>query len=223
LVLPGVRAVSPTTLPRGTPFAPVVLRGTQQLSRAMRFEVAQLMTDRALWLEEWCPTCRVMPGARCRISWIRKTREAIPLHVARGWRTRRCPTCKAVPGEPCWTPSGCEASHTHQARLRLGRRELVSRESVWQALEAGGATMASVPFNGRAGRGGRVDRIVLHRLDRDGLVDVERWTGRDELCYALEAPVWDRFGSFAGQPPDRRDRRVDDRRSACGDRGPARR
>lgn len=32
------------------------------------------------------------------------------------------------------------------------------------------------------------------------LVDVERWTNRDELCYALEAPVWDRFGSFAGQP-----------------------
>jgi hypothetical protein len=31
-------------------------------------------------------------------------------------------------------------------------------------------------------------------------VDVERWTGRDDLCYALEAPIWDRFGSFAGQP-----------------------
>ena len=29
---------------------------------------------------------------------------------------------------------------------------------------------------------------------------VERRTGRVELCYALEAPVWDRFGSFAGQP-----------------------
>jgi hypothetical protein len=41
---------------------------------------------------------------------------------------------------------------------------------------------------------------VLSRLDRDELVDVERWIGRDELCYALEAPIWDRFGSFAGQP-----------------------
>ena len=81
-----------------------------------------------------------------------------------------------------------------------GRHELLSDESVWQELEARGATIATVPFSGRAGRGGRTDRIVLSRLDRDELVDVERWTGRDELCYALEAPIWDRFGSFAGQP-----------------------
>lgn len=40
----------------------------------------------------------------------------------------------------------------------------------------------------------------MSRVDRDQLVDIERWTGRDELCYALEAPVPDRFGSFAGQP-----------------------
>ena len=32
------------------------------------------------------------------------------------------------------------------------------------------------------------------------MVDVEQWSSRDELAYALEAPVWDRFGSFAGQP-----------------------
>jgi hypothetical protein len=76
----------------------------------------------------------------------------------------------------------------------------VSNESVWQALDARGATIATVPFRGRAGQGGRVDRIVLHRLEGDDLVGVERWTGRDELCYALEAPVWDRFGSFVGQP-----------------------
>ena len=131
---------------------------------------------------------------------MRKTREATPLHVARGWRARPCPTCRALPGDPCRRPSGREASHTHQARLRPARRELVSDESVWQELEGRGATVATVPFSGRAGRGGRVDRIVLHRLDGDELVDVERWTGRDELCYALEAPVWDRFGSFAGQP-----------------------
>ena len=62
------------------------------------------------------------------------------------------------------------------------------------------ATIATVSFSGRAGRGGRTDRIVLSRLDRDELVDVERLTRRDELCYALEAPIWDRFGSFAGQP-----------------------
>jgi hypothetical protein len=200
----------------------MALRGTNPLYVELRLEVAKLVSDRALRLEEWCPTCRVMPGARCRISWMRKTREATASHVARGWRVRPCPTCKALPGAPCRTPSGREASHTHQARLRPGRHELVSDESVWQELEARGATMASAPFSGRAGGGGRVDRIVLRRLD-DELVDVERWTSRDELCYALEAPVWDRFGSFAGQPPDRRDRCVDDSRSACGDRGSTRR
>jgi hypothetical protein len=158
------------------------------------------MSDRALWLDEWCPTCRAAPGARCRVHSLSKTRPPTPLHVARGWRARSCPTCKALPGEPCRTPSGREASRIHQARLRPGRRELLSGESVWQELEARGATVATVAFSGRAGRGGRTDRIVLSRLDRDELVDVERSTGRDELCYALEAPIWDRFGSFAGQP-----------------------
>jgi hypothetical protein len=71
---------------------------------------------------------------------------------------------------------------------------------VWRELEACGATIATVPFSGRAGRGGRVDRIVLSRRDGDELVDVERWSGRDEMCHALEAPGGDRFGSFAGQP-----------------------
>jgi hypothetical protein len=42
--------------------------------------------------------------------------------------------------------------------------------------------------------------IKLLRLQGEQLVEVERWTGRDELCYALEAPVWDRFGQFAGHP-----------------------
>jgi hypothetical protein len=159
------------------------------------------VSDRALWLEEWCPTCRVAPGSRCRLRYYGKTRLPTGLHVARGWRARRCPACKAHPGEPCRTPSGREASRTHEARLRPGRHELISGESVWQELERRGAAVASVRFSGRAGRGGRTDRIVLSRLDGDELVQVERWTGRDELCYALEAPIWDRFGSFAGQPP----------------------
>ena len=71
---------------------------------------------------------------------------------------------------------------------------------MWQELERRGATTASAPFSGRGGQGGRVGTIVLSRLEGDDLVDVERWTGRDELAYALEAPVWDRFGSFAGHP-----------------------
>jgi hypothetical protein len=73
-------------------------------------------------------------------------------------------------------------------------------EAIWQELEARGATVATVPFSGRAGKGGRTDRILLSRLDGDVRVEVDRWIGRDELRYALEAPVWDRFGSFAGQP-----------------------
>lgn len=178
------------------------------------------MSDRALWLDEWCPPCRAAPGARCRVSYLSKTRPPTHLHVARGWHARWCPTCKALPGERCHTPSGRESSRSHQARLGAGRRELVTDESVWQELKARGATIATVPFSGRAGHGGRTDRMVLSRLDRDELVDVERWTGRDELCYALEAPIWDRFGSFAGQPliagtvqvdggrPPRRDRRT---------------
>jgi hypothetical protein len=158
------------------------------------------VSDRALWLEEWCPTCRVAPGARCRTTFLSKTRTATRLHIARGWRARRCPTCKVPAGERCRTPSGREASRTHEARLRPGRWELLPGPAVWDELEKRGATVAVVPFSGRAGRGGRVDRIVLSRLDGDELVDVERWTGRDDLCHALEAPIWDRFGSFAGQP-----------------------
>lgn len=157
------------------------------------------MSDRALWLDEWCPTCRA-PGGRCRVCYMSKTRPPTQLHVARGWRARSCPTCKALADERCRTPSGREASRIHQARLRPGRCELLSGESVWQELEARGAMIATVMFSGRAGRGGRTERIMLSRLDCDELVDVERWTGRDELCYALEAPIWDRLGSFAGQP-----------------------
>ena len=64
-----------------------------------------------------------------------------------------------LPGDPCRTPSGREASHTHHTRLQPTQHELVSNESAWQELEARGATMASVPFSGRADRGGRVDRM----------------------------------------------------------------
>jgi hypothetical protein len=158
------------------------------------------MSDRASWLEEWCPTCRVAPGGRCRNPYARKTRTPTHLHVARGWRARACPKCKALPGGPCRTPSGREASRLHQARLRPGRNELLFGESVWRELEARGATIATVPFSGRAGRGGRIDRLALSRLEGEELVDIGRWTSHDELCDALAAPVWDRFGSFAGEP-----------------------
>lgn len=83
-------------------------------------------------------------------------------------------------------------------------------------------TITSVPFSGRDGRGGHVDRIMLHRLHGEKLVDVERWTGRDELCYPLER----RSGSlrfFAGQPQIAGTVVWTTARSARGDRGSTRR
>ncbi|MGA2926489.1 MAG: hypothetical protein ABSG43_10925 [Solirubrobacteraceae bacterium] len=71
---------------------------------------------------------------------------------------------------------------------------------MWRELASRGATVAIVPFSGRAGAGGTIGTIALSRVDGEELVDVERWSGRDELAYALEAPVWDRYGRFAGQP-----------------------
>jgi hypothetical protein len=76
----------------------------------------------------------------------------------------------------------------------------VAEVAVWEALERRGATIAVVPFAGRAGEGGGVGATVLSRLDGDELVSVDRWVGREELAYALASPLWDRFGLFAGQP-----------------------
>jgi hypothetical protein len=61
-------------------------------------------------------------------------------------------------------------------------------------------TVAIVPFSGRAGTGGRTGTIKLPTLDGDDLVEVEQWTHRDALCCALEAPIWDRFGTFVEHP-----------------------
>ena len=74
------------------------------------------------------------------------------------------------------------------------------REDVWAELERRGATVAVVSFSGRAGEGGRVGAIAVSRITGGELIDVERWSGGDELTYALEAPIWDRYGVFAGHP-----------------------
>lgn len=71
---------------------------------------------------------------------------------------------------------------------------------MWEELGRREATVAIVPFWGHAGRGGHTDTITLLRLAGEELAEVERWTGRDELCRALEAPVWERFGTFVGHP-----------------------
>ena len=164
------------------------------------------MSDRAAWLERWCPECGASPGSRCqRWHWGRRgsASRTVPvtyLHVARGWLERPCPACRAATGERCLTPSGREALRVHRGRLQAARWELVRRAAVWEELERRGATSAIVSFWGRAGRGGRSETITLLRLEGEQLVEVERWSGRDELCYALEAPVWGRFGTFAGHP-----------------------
>jgi len=59
------------------------------------------------------------------------------------------------------------------ARMRVGRFELVFRD-VWAELERRGATVATVPFSGRAGLGGTVATITLSRVDGGEPVDVER-------------------------------------------------
>jgi hypothetical protein len=98
----------------------------------------------------------------------------------------------------CATPSGRPASRPHTARLRRSRRELV-RDEVWVELERRRVTSALVPFSGRVGAGGEAGTIVLSLLNGRS---VEIWPSewREELGDALEAPVWDRFGAFAGQP-----------------------
>jgi hypothetical protein len=80
--------------------------------------------------------------------------------------------------------------------LRLGRNELADAA----ASEVRSATVATVSFTWRAGEGGRVLAIALSRLSGGELVDVERWIEHEELAYSLAAPLWDRFGLFAGQP-----------------------
>jgi hypothetical protein len=130
--------------------------------------------------------------------------------------------CNAPLGERCSTPTGREPSRIHAARLRPARWQSVWRPAVWEELERRGATVAVVSFRGYAGQGAQPDTIKLLRLEDELLVEVERWTGRDQLCDALKVPVWDRFGSFAGQPPVRGELvwSTEDRRVAiCGNRG----
>ena len=163
------------------------------------------MSDRRAWLEEWCPQCQAAPGRRCgerrltRDCSGARTAPLSRLHVARGWRARRCPTCRAGVGEPCRTPSGREASRIHSARLGPSRVELFGT-AVWDELDREDLTVAVVPFVGRAGRGGEIGPTRVSRRVGGALCERDQWTPRDELGYALEAPIWDRYGSFAGHP-----------------------
>jgi hypothetical protein len=164
------------------------------------------VSDRALWLDEWCPTCRAAPDARCRVPWGRRaTAKPSALHIARGWRARPCPKCKAIADEPCRTPPGRDASLAHEARLRPGLYELRARDDVSAELERRGATIATVPLAAAPA----VDRIVLGRVRANELVDVERWSGQTS-----SATRWRRQSGIAS------DRSLDSRRSQASSCGP---
>ena len=129
------------------------------------------MSDRRLWLEEWCSRCSAAPGRCCRVDFGAKRRGPAPWrHIARGHRERRCPTCKAYPGEPCRTPSGREASGPHEARLRAGAGGLVGRDQVWAQL---GRLLC-------AGRGGAV--LGAQRARRPSREHHAVVTGRCAAC-----------------------------------------
>ena len=165
-----------------------------------------LVAERALWLEDVCPTCRAGAGARCRDPWGRAGRASSDeLHFARGWRQRTCPTCHAQPGEGCVTPRGRPAARPHTARLARASGELI-RSEAWEELERTGANLAVVTFTGSRRTGVRFGPIRLQRLTNGELAEIETSSesrSGDPLIEALKAPVADRFGGFLGQPPVR--------------------
>jgi hypothetical protein len=158
------------------------------------------VSARSTRLEEWCPDWRATPGTRCATCRLtpRKAPSSVR-HVARAWRGRSCPTCRALPGEACRTPSGPEAASPHKARLRRGRGEL-TRDNVRAELERRAVRLAPVPLSGRAGAGGG-SRTTLLSLLGGRSVEIWRSEWQEELADALEAPVADRCGAFAGRAP----------------------
>ncbi|MGO9751005.1 MAG: hypothetical protein ACLP8S_13285 [Solirubrobacteraceae bacterium] len=76
---------------------------------------------------------------------------------------------------------------------------MAGREAVWAELARRDATVAVVAFSGRAGAGGTTGSVTLRCLGGQDLVRLERWKD-GELALALEGPVWDRYGQFAGHP-----------------------
>lgn len=68
--------------------------------------------------------------------------------------------------------------------------------AVWEELERRKIAEARVAFSGCAGRGGLIERVTYVGTDTQR---AHTWL-RDELSFALEAPVWERYGSFAGHP-----------------------
>ena len=100
-------------------------------------------------------------------------------------------------------PSGREAWHTHQTRLRPARGRLVSDESLWRKLEARGATMASVQQPRRPGWSRRPDRAASPRRRRAG-----GYRAFDRIATNSSTPGGASLGSLRvlrTAAPDRRD------------------
>jgi hypothetical protein len=97
------------------------------------------MSDRALWLDQWCPGVRVAPGSVADEA-LRRTRVACPaVSDVYGSSRRAVPLCRPE-----------AASRTPDPRLRPGRHELLTSEPVWNELERRGAAIGSVVLSGRA-------------------------------------------------------------------------
>ena len=129
------------------------------------------MSDRRAWLDEPCPTCWRSLRARCsRLAMEPAERcdsvDACPLPPYRAGLARSlkaCLSCKAPAGEDCTTPSGCHASHIHEARLRPGRHELLRREAIWEELERRGTHCRRAVLRARrAWRRDRPDPALAH-------------------------------------------------------------
>jgi hypothetical protein len=73
---------------------------------------------------------------------------------------------------------------------------------VWEELEQRGATIATMPFSGRAGIGGMVGTIALSRIEGSELVDVERGpaAGTSSRTRSRRPRGIDTVGSPAGRP-----------------------
>ncbi len=158
------------------------------------------MSDRAAWLEDWCPRCGAAPGSRCRLPFAAGNDSALALshlHPARGWRSRSCPTCQAIRGEACRAHIGRAAVEPHATRLRPNQLEIFD-EKVWTELERRELIEAVVTFSTHPGPGGITHSVRL-RSHRPSFGYAPNCPTDDELQFALAEPLWAQCGFFAGQ------------------------
>jgi hypothetical protein len=95
------------------------------------------MSDRALWLEQWCPECRVAPDSRWRASWLRTTRSPSKLHVARVARTAM-PDMQGTPRRAVPHPIGSRVlAHARGSAATRSPRADLGQAGLAASLSAG--------------------------------------------------------------------------------------